>query len=193
MNKRYTSYREVIVVNKRLVLLFALIAALVHPVFISAHTNGLNKKPGIQEQKQAINGPLERKIVLQRVYMDGEVSEEVVTETILAMEDFWANYSDWQLIDQNEDQIVFKKFEDDISPLLKANGFFGLTEDGTLSIFYGKPEKAKIIQSFFQIDVGKLESYKQQELFKGIPIINKNHYEQVIEAYKPYSIPGSNH
>ncbi|WP_257985415.1 intercompartmental signaling factor BofC [Bacillus sp. V5-8f] len=146
---------------------------------------------GKSENPGQIAGPLERKVILQRLYMDGEMSEETVTVKIVSMEDFWASYQDWQLIDQNEERIIFQKKEHDISPLLKANGFFGITEDGTLSIFNGKPEHSQIIQSFFQIDVGKLETYKQKELLKGIPILNKSRYEQVIEAYKPYSLPES--
>ncbi|RFU62778.1 intercompartmental signaling factor BofC [Bacillus sp. V59.32b] len=140
-------------------------------------------------KQQQMTEPLERKVILQRVYVDGEMSEEIYLEKILAMEDFWANYQDWQLIDQNEERIIFQRKENDISPLLKANGFFGVSGDGTLSIFNGRPQDSQIIQSFFQIDVKKLESYKQQELRKGIPILNKSRYEQMIEAYKPYSFP----
>lgn len=144
---------------------------------------------GASPEKQQMAEPLERKVILQRVYVDGEMSEEIYQEKILAMEDFWANYEDWQLIDQNKERIIFQRKENDISPLLKANGFFGVSQDGTLSIFNGRPQDSQIIQSFFQIDVEKLESHKQQELRKGIPILNKNRYEQMIEAYKPYSFP----
>jgi forespore regulator of the sigma-K checkpoint len=138
-------------------------------------------------QVREISGPLEKKIVLQREYLDGEMSEEIRTETIWSMEDFWAVYRDYQLVDQNEERIIFKIQEDDISPLLKANGFFGLSENGSFSIFNGKPENENIIQSFFQIDIEKLEAQKQAELQHGIPIINKDQYAQVIETFKAYS------
>lgn len=142
-----------------------------------------------KEDAYEVTGPLTVKVILERIYMDGEKSEEVVEEQILSMEDFWAQYADWQLINQSEEQIVFQKYIDDISPLLKANGYFGVQEDGTLTIFNGKPVQGKgIIQSFFQIDIQKLETYRQDELRKGIPIKNKDQYLQVIEAFKPYSI-----
>ncbi|MFJ7363390.1 BofC C-terminal domain-containing protein [Peribacillus frigoritolerans] len=141
-----------------------------------------------EETVQKENDPIERKVILQRMYLDGELSEEKLTETIWSMEDFWAKYEGWQVVDQNEEQIVMKKIENDISPLLKANGYLGMREDGTLSIFIGRPEHAKIIHTFFQIDVGKLEAYKQEELQKGIPIMNKDQYKQLIKEYEPYSV-----
>ena len=128
-------------------------------------------------------------VILERVYLDGEVSEEIVQETIWSMEDFWAAYEDWQLMDMTEEQIVFQKQMDDISPLLKANGYFGISDNGVLSIFNGKPGQAEIIQSFFQIDVEKLESKRHDDLVKGIPIKSKQEYEEVLEQYKAYSVP----
>ena len=105
------------------------------------------------------------------------------------MEDFWAAYEEWQLIDMSEEQIVFQKQMDDISPLLKTNGYFGLTEKGVLSIFNGKPGQAEIIQSFFQIDLDKLESNRHDDLVNGIPITSKEAYVDVLEQLKPYSLP----
>jgi forespore regulator of the sigma-K checkpoint len=172
----------------RLVFITVLMSVTLASVFWTVAASGEDSP---HQQQQPITKPLERKVILQRVYVDGEMSEETQIVKILAMEDFWADYRDWQLIDQNEERIIFQKTENDISPLLKANGFFGIAGNGTLSIFNGKPQKSQIIQSFFQIDVKKLETNKQQELQKGIPILNKGRYKKVIEAYKPYSLPES--
>jgi len=145
----------------------------------------------IVQQSKAfqVTEPLTVNVILQRYYLDGKTSEEVVKETIWSMEDFWAQYRDWQLVDQQEGQLIFRKNIDDISPLLKANGYFGISEDGTLQIFKGIPAKSEeVIQSFFQIDVSKLESRQQEELKKGIPVISKDHYMQVIESFKTLAI-----
>lgn len=136
-----------------------------------------------------VSGPLTVNVILQHQYLDGNTSEEVVTETILSMEDFWAQYKDWQLVDQKEGQMIFRKNIDDISPLLKASGYFGISEDGTLTIFKGLPEESEeVIQSFFQIDISKLETRQQEELKNGIPVVSKDHYIQVIESFKTLSI-----
>lgn len=148
------------------------------PAFAEKPTNSVNE----------INEPLKVTIILQRVYLDGEMSEEKVSETIWSMEDFWAKYDKWQLMDIEQRKAVFRQGVDDISPLLKANGYFGLSEEGVLTIFNGRPDATNIIQSFFQIDLGRLESIKRDQLKKGIPIKNKHRYEKVLETFKPYTL-----
>lgn len=131
--------------------------------------------------------PLRITLHLERVYLDGEKSEETVMETIWSMEDFWAKYDAWQLIEMEESELVFRQHVDDISPLLKTNGYFGLSDEGVLTIFNGRPDHTNIIQSFFQLDLGKLESTKREKLNQGIPIKSKDEYEKVLETYKPYT------
>ncbi|MCM3215230.1 intercompartmental signaling factor BofC [Niallia taxi] len=123
-------------------------------------------------------------VLLQRVYLDGDISEECIEETIWSMEDFWSKYENWQLVNMDSHQFVFKQEMDDISPLLKANGYFGVSDEGVLGVYNGKPNKSNIIQSFFQIDLEKLESTQQKSLQNGIPIKNKNRYVEVLETFK---------
>ncbi|MBS4194810.1 intercompartmental signaling factor BofC [Lederbergia citri] len=151
-----------------------------------------SKTEHIKDIRGNIEDPLLLKVVLKRKYLDGEVSEEIVKETIWALEDFWAKYEAWQLVDMDEEKLVFETVVDDISPLLKLNGFFGITEDGTLTIFNGNPDQADIIQSFFQIDIKKLEGKKQLQLKKGIPVRTKEIYTEVLETMKQYSLDKQN-
>nr|WP_066137219.1 intercompartmental signaling factor BofC [Lederbergia lenta] len=132
--------------------------------------------------------PLKLNITLRRVYLDGEISEEKVSETVWALEDFWAKYEAWQLVDMSDEMVLFELKVDDISPLLKVNGFFGVSNDGTLSIYNGNPQQEDIIQSFFQIDIKKLEGNKHLELQQGIPVKTKEDYSDVLETMKHYSI-----
>ncbi|MCR6110256.1 BofC C-terminal domain-containing protein [Bacillus sp. A301a_S52] len=139
--------------------------------------------------KTAVAGePREVEVILQRVYLDGEVSEEEVQETIWSMEDFWSYYEDWEVIDLNERQIIFKKEVNDISPLMKMHGYFGMTEDGTLSIYNGKPSEEDVIQSFFQINTSELKSHLHDSLIEGIPISTKDQYFQVLKLYEEYAV-----
>ncbi|MCF6408645.1 BofC C-terminal domain-containing protein [Pseudalkalibacillus salsuginis] len=137
---------------------------------------------------QTVSGPLTVEVLLQRTYLDGESSQEVIYETIWSMDDFWAAYADWQLVDQDLSRIIFEQEIDDISPLLKVNGYFGLTEDGILTIFNGRPHEDQVIQSFYQIDVHKLESNLLKKLREGIRVETKTNYQEVINQYKPYAI-----
>jgi forespore regulator of the sigma-K checkpoint len=156
---------------------------------LSGFINANGVQPHYQDESVKANeDPQTITVILERVFLDGEVSEEIVEETIWSMEDFWAQYEDWQLVHQDEEQIVFQQHVDDISPLLKSNGYFGITEDGILSIFDGKPDQSnKVIQSFFQIDVHKLESRQHNLLKQGIKVGSKDEYINVIETYKTFT------
>lgn len=138
---------------------------------------------------EMVKEPIQVEVILQRAYLDGEISEEKVIEKIWSMEHFWVKYEEWELVDTYDKGLVFKQQMDDISPLLKANGYFGITDDGTLTIFNGRPHQTNIIQSFFQLNIEKLESRKHLELKKGIPIKTKDRYVNVLETFKPYYKP----
>ena len=84
----------------------------------------------IEFSEAETNFPLQVEVMLRYMYLDGEISEETVTETIYTMENFWAKYEEWQFIGVKNDKLVFLKEMDDISPLFKANGYFGVTEEG---------------------------------------------------------------
>ncbi|MBY6267873.1 intercompartmental signaling factor BofC [Parageobacillus thermoglucosidasius] len=136
----------------------------------------------------AAPAPVKMTIILERQYLDGEVSEETKAETFMSMKDIWKKYKGWQLVNMDDETLVFRKTVDDISPLLKANGYFGITEDGTLSIFEGKPaHSTRIIQSFFQIDVKKLESRQHEQLKRGIRVVSKSQYQDMIETYRHFA------
>jgi forespore regulator of the sigma-K checkpoint len=174
--------------TKKLVRMFVLFIAVWGIILAEVSLGGIQQVAFANDQaKEEIKVPIEVELQLKCMYLDGEVSEETVTETIYSMENFWAKYEEWQFIGMENERLVFQKEMDDISPLLKANGYFGITNDGILSIFNGKPYKSHIIQSFFQIDVGKLESHKRDELQKGIPIKTKDRYVEVLETFKTYT------
>lgn len=135
-----------------------------------------------------VTQPIKLTITLERVYLDGEMSEEKITETIWSVEDLLEKYDQWHFVEMKEDELVLQRHIDDISPLLKTNGYFGITSDGILTIFNGKPDESNVIQSFFQIDIKKLESKQHEQLMKGIPIKTKANYVDVLDAFQHYSI-----
>ncbi len=134
----------------------------------------------------SVMSPKQVDVILERVYLDGETSQEVVHETIWSTEDFWAFYEEWVLVDQNESEMIFRKNIDDISPLLKMNGYFGITEEGILSIYEGVPTKDRVIQSFFQLDTSKLKSQQHLDLMNGIPVQDLKNYEEVLQVLGQY-------
>ncbi len=133
-------------------------------------------------------GPKTVDVLLKRVYLDGEVGEEKLSETIWSMEDFWAFYEDWTLVEQSEKALIFQQEINDISPILKIEGYFGISDDGFLQIYQGEPDNEQIIQSFFSIDTKKLKSREHIELVKGIPVKNKENYEEILAAFSQYQV-----
>lgn len=128
-------------------------------------------------------------VFLERVYVDGVVSQEVIHHSHSSKEDLLRVYEPWRLIKESDDELVLRTYVDDISPLLKANGYFGISVDNILSIYEGEPNQStKVIQSFFQIDVEKLESYHRQKLKKGIRVHSKDEYVALMQFFKGYSL-----
>lgn len=130
--------------------------------------------------------PIEKKLLFIRHYVDGERSEETRTVTS-QIEEIRSDYREWNIVDETEKEIVLERFENDISPLLKNNGYFGVTEAGVLTIYNGDPSNQEIIQSFFQINIDGMESRLLQKLQKGIPIKSKDCYQEVLKVYEPFS------
>ncbi|ADU29752.1 Domain of unknown function DUF1901 [Evansella cellulosilytica DSM 2522] len=167
--------------NRTDLFLLFIIGVFLATIFIGANKALANDSIKIEEDHTI-------EVILQRHYLDGEISEEVVHETIWSMEDFWAFYDDWQLVDQNQSQIIFKKDLNDISPLLKMHGYFGLSDDGTLNIYNGEPIENNVIQSFFQVNTSRLKSHLHQELLNGIPVTTKDQYLQVLKMCEEYAV-----
>lgn len=128
------------------------------------------------------------KIMLERIYLDGEVSEEIFTEKVSSLEVFLEEHHDWQLINRDNEQIVLQKRVQDISPLLKINGYFGVSKEGILQTFEGVPQMDHVIHSFFQIDMKKLKSYKRDQLERGIRVESKERFVEVMEEMKQHTV-----
>lgn len=136
----------------------------------------------VDESHYHMDGPMVIEVILRTNYADGVTTEQSIQKTVWSMEDFWSEYSDWQLITQDQGKMVFERRIEDISPAMKENGHFGLTDDGVLTIFEGKPDEQKVIQTFFQIDVGKVESSRLKELAEGIPVKSWYNFEDMLHT-----------
>lgn len=138
-------------------------------------------------EPQKVSGPKTVDVYLKRTYLAGESNVKIKPATIWSMEDFRSTYADWQAVDQDEDKVIYKKKIDDISPELKKNGYFGLSDDDRLKLYKRDSHGKKAVHSFFQINVKKLESGLYEKLQQGIPIQSKDHYKKVLSRLKPYS------
>ncbi|NPC93519.1 signaling peptide protein [Bacillus sp. WMMC1349] len=144
---------------------------------------------GLEEKAAVANDREQAKVQVQleKVYLDGDVGIEKKQETFDQIENFKTIYKEWRLVDQKEGFMLFRKQIDDISPLSKTNGYIGVTEDGVISTFHGRPGLlSEPIQSFFQIDIKRLESRLADDLKKGIRYRTKKEFQHVIESVKSF-------
>lgn len=128
----------------------------------------------------------ELQTILQLFYLDGEVTSEMIREDVNDIEQLWDEYKDWKLVEINVDHIIFQKKSNDILPVLQANGYFGLTEEGILTVFQGKPEEINVIKSFHEIDLDRLNSIQQEQLKKGIPFQTMENFHDLYNTFKQY-------
>ncbi|WP_054711330.1 BofC C-terminal domain-containing protein [Bacillus sp. JCM 19041] len=114
--------------------------------------------------------PSSTDVLLETVFADGQVRQERVNETIWAMEDFWAEYEDWQLVDQSVGFAHFRQKILDVSPEVKRDGYIGFTEDMEIVLFIGQREAMNIVHIYDDISVSDLTTNQLQELNEGIRI-----------------------
>lgn len=89
---------------------------------------------------------------------------------------------------KTQNQWVLNKQMKDNPPMLKTNGYFGLSKKHILTIYNGNLEDQKAIHSFFQIDVKELESRLEHKLMEGIPLQANSYYEKGIQDMKKFAL-----
>ncbi|SEO35422.1 forespore regulator of the sigma-K checkpoint [Amphibacillus marinus] len=121
-------------------------------------------------------------VTIQQEYLDGRIESETIIDTITAMDDFWADYQDYQLIDQKVGQMVFREQIEDISPYIKEVGYFGLVGDH-LAIFEGEPENNQAIEILYPINKGLITTDQLGSLKGGIKISSQAVYQETIAVF----------
>lgn len=98
----------------------------------------------------------------------------------------------WQIADKTGNTIILvREVDDDLAPLCKNEGYFGLSADGILTLYQGPPVENQVIQTFFRIDTQLLESKLPQSeilsLKSGIRISDVNEYLSVLSTYGEFA------
>lgn len=157
-----------------------------------------SRKPGLEaslsgraDMLQAVFAQQEVNLTLQKTYVCGTEAEEKVTKMVPSLDQIYLDYQDWELVSQQDNHFVFKKWVHDLAPICREKGYFGLTEDGILTLFEGPPTEERVIQTFFHIDTNKLESTLPQNdlalLKKGIRIHDLAEYNSILSTYGEYA------
>ncbi|MBO2943430.1 BofC C-terminal domain-containing protein [Paenibacillus sp. F411] len=80
---------------------------------------------------------------------------------------------------------------DDLSPSCKEQAYISVDQEGNLTLFDGPPEKDKVIQTFFQLDIGSMESSLPvdvvRQLQHGIRVQDIEEYNSVLSTFSDYA------
>ena len=131
-------------------------------------------------------------LVLTRSYLCGVRHEEHKPVAVERLADAMSAYKGWEIVSGDASKLILLKREHDISPACKENGYFGLSEDGLLTLFHGLPQEQEVIQTFYQINTAKMEASMSQNelenLKRGIRVRDLAEYHSVLSTYGEFQL-----
>lgn len=132
-------------------------------------------------------------LVLQTHYICGVQTEIKEFNDVKEMDQWVKSHpTDWKLESKSDGEFIMsREMLTDLSPLCKNEGYFGLSNEGVLTLFQGPPVDNKVIQTFFRIDTRRLESKVPEEeigsLRMGIRIHTVDEYWSVLSTYGEFA------
>lgn len=143
-----------------------------------------------------VTADFEMNIKMITHYIVGEDVIENKTEQVKSLDELISNYSDWQMIDVSDNRIIFEREIEDLSPECKNGTYFSINPEGYLILFSGdvtnRSDEDKIIETFFRIDIQKLEGSLPvepiKELYEGIPIKDSAEFNSVLSTFSEFTI-----
>ncbi|GAA3408291.1 BofC C-terminal domain-containing protein [Paenibacillus hodogayensis] len=106
-----------------------------------------------------------------------------------------AEHPEWQVELREDGSVSFSEHIDDLSPACKSNAYFGLDKTGNLSLFEGPPDDEKVIRTFFQLNMGYLESSLHPDavgqLKQGIRVLDMEEYNSVLSTFSEFAVEES--
>jgi forespore regulator of the sigma-K checkpoint len=160
-------------------------ASLAGGTYFVADTMNRQAEHAEEPAMEAMAKPYE--LVLSRTYLCGLKDEERKQLKGESLQQELSAYSGWEIISAEAGRLVLLKRENDIAPTCKANGYFGLSPDGVLTLFNGLPAEQDVIQTFYQINTKRMEASLPKEeielLHRGIRVRDLAEYNSVLSTY----------
>lgn len=131
-------------------------------------------------------------VITRTIYEVGPAEEEIRKLPIAELENLKEEYGNLIPYGNHKDRYLVERKVRDLSPKVKEEGKIGLTEDGMLILYSGDEEERKVIETFFQINIERMESSLPQEeveqIRKGIPIHSLAEYNSILSTYGEYAL-----
>jgi|GEM_PF-1115027 len=173
------------------ILLIALLGGCSWLMYKSQQETPISEQAALEEEAEPVLASMEVSIVLRKSYVCGVESEEKLSQMVASTDQVFQDYQDWQLLSQEGNHFEFSRQINDLAPICKEKGYFGLSKDGILTLYEGPPEEQKVIQTFFQMNTKKLESAlptnELEFLQKGIRITDIAEYNSILSSYEEFA------
>lgn len=141
---------------------------------------------------QEVLAPQKWQVVIQKKYIAGPIIEEKYEYSAAEIEQAMATFSNMKKVENEDGSIIIEQEIDDLSPALKENGRFALDQNGMLNLYQGEAKDENIIQTFFQIDLERLETTlpveEYMQLREGIHVSTLAEYNSVLSTYSEYAV-----
>ncbi|MFK7696518.1 BofC C-terminal domain-containing protein [Paenibacillus sp. HJGM_3] len=126
-----------------------------------------------------------------RTYVCGEEIEQLGKMSAQDIRSLHTEHPQWQVSTEGE-TVTLREHIEDLSPRCKDTAYFGLDRAGNLSLFDGEPSGEKVIRTFFQLNMGFLESALPHEtvnqLREGIRVTDLLEYNSVLSTFSDYAV-----
>lgn len=153
--------------------------------------NGTDKTKN-REDAQEVLAPQKWQVVIQKKYIAGPMIEEKQEYSAEELDEIVTTFSNMDMVERGDHYIVFSQEIADLSPALKESGFFALDNYGVLHLYQGEAKDENIIQTFFQLDLERLETTlpveEYMQLREGIHISSLAEYNSVLSTYSEFAM-----
>lgn len=171
----------------------AIVVLLITTSFIVKEDSYENSDNAVRfEDARAVSAAPKWQVTIQQHYFVGPITEEKLELTSTELQQWLAEHPDVEKVAEEGDQMVFRQMIVDLSPIIKDQGYFALDEQGVLHLYQGETKEENIIQTFFQVDIERLETSLPVEeymlLRQGIHITSIAEYNQVLATYAEFAI-----
>jgi forespore regulator of the sigma-K checkpoint len=132
-----------------------------------------------------------REVSTIKTYVCGEEMEQLGRLTPQEIQSIHTEHPQWK-VTMNGDSVILREQIEDLSPGCKDTAYFGLDKEGNLSLFDGIPSGQKVIRTFFQLNMGFLESSVPKEtieqLKEGIRVTDLLEYNSVLSTFSDFAV-----
>jgi forespore regulator of the sigma-K checkpoint len=133
-----------------------------------------------------------RTVHLKTTYVSGEEVQTLPgVRTPAQLKELIAEHPGWSGWLSREGDLWLEQRINDLSPLTKKEAYFGVDEQGNLTLFKGPPSAEKVMKTFFQMDMGSMKSSlpegSWEQLHQGIRVQDIEEYNSVLSTFSDYA------